>query len=459
MHQGKIAAARLILGARLLRVSLALAAFFLTGQSLLFSRSPEEPQQESAQSRDPERAEYLKWGGSYRLRGETQRAHSFRGHGAGREENYLLSRLRLDLQFRANEQWSFRAEIQDARSIGGSFSDADFLGRNHPYRDAADINKAYLHFQPKPSFQLLLGRQSISLGDRRVFGPGDWGNTGRYAWDAAFLQGRLGKVESKWLFGRPIIHAPDRWPNRTAAGPTAFSSYNTVTLQPFDLDLFYVAKLDGREMRGEAGNGGLSSHNLGFQLTGRQGNVNYGSTVVVETGSRGGDPIRAYGYTLLVGHAWDAAWKPRLEAQHVVASGDEDPGDGRCGTFGGLFSGADTVLYGWMNLFFWRNLRESRLDLIFSPVKKVEVRAEYHHFALHRKADAWYSPGGVMRRDSSGQSGGALGHELDVTVKRQFGPRAAILAGYSLFFPSEFVKRTGDGETARWVFLELTLAF
>jgi hypothetical protein len=459
MDQEEIAAARVAWGPRLRRVSLALMAVLVIGQGGLFSSSPEEPEQESAQSGDSERAEFFKWGGSYRLRGEAQRGHNFRGYAAGREDNYLLSRLRLDLQFRGNEQWSFRAEIQDARTLGGSFSDADFLGRNHPYQDAADINKAYLHFRPYQAFELVLGRQSISWGDRRIFGPGDWGNTGRYAWDAVLAQARLGKVESKWLFGRPIIHAPDRWPNRTATGPTAFSSYNTVRLQPFDLDLFYVAKLDGRDTRGELGSGGLSSHNLGFQLTGLKASLNYGSTVVAETGSRGGDPIRAYGYTLLVGHAWDAAWKPRLEAQHVVASGDEDPGDGRCGTFGGLFSGADTVLYGWMNLFFWRNLRESRLDLIFSPVKKVEVRAEYHHFALHRKADAWYSPGGVMRRDSSGQSGRALGHELDFTMKRQFGPRAAILAGYSLFFPSEFVKRTGDGETARWGFLELTLTF
>jgi hypothetical protein len=455
MNQRETAAAKLALVARLLRISLVLLVF--GGQGL--SSSLDEPGQQVARTGDSERREFFKWGGSYRLRGEAQRGHDYRGYGAGREDNHLLSRLRLDLQFQANEQWAFRAEIQDARTLGGSFSDTDFFGRNNPYRDTADINKAYLHFQPKPKFQLVLGRQSVSLGDRRVFGPGDWGNTGRYAWDAVLAQARLGKVESRWLFGRPIIHAPERWPNRTSAGPTAFSSYNSLSFQAFDLDLFYVAKLDGRGLRGEVGSGGLYSHNLGFQLTGRRGSLDYASTVVAETGSRGGDPIRAYGYTLLVGYAWDVAWKPRLEAQHVVASGDKDPGDGRCGTFGGLFSGADTVLYGWMNLFFWRNLRESRLDLILTPAREVELRAEYHYFALHQSGDAWYSPGGVMRRDSSGRSGSSLGHEFDVTLRKQFHPRAAILAGYSLFLPSEFVRKTGDSERARWGFLELTLTF
>ena len=35
----------------------------------------------------------------------------------------------------------------------------------------------------------------ISYGDQRVFGPGNWGNTGRFAWDAATL-----KVDTRWFW-------------------------------------------------------------------------------------------------------------------------------------------------------------------------------------------------------------------------------------------------------------------
>ncbi|MGQ9472418.1 MAG: alginate export family protein, partial [Candidatus Aminicenantales bacterium] len=121
---------------------------------------------------------------SLRLRGELDHNFNIRSYGPGASDNFLLSRARFEFTLTPISFLSFHVQIQDAEVLGSRFSDADFSGKNNPYHDPFDLNQLYLDFQPNQAFFLRAGRQSVSLGDNRVFGPGEWGNTGRYAWDA-----------------------------------------------------------------------------------------------------------------------------------------------------------------------------------------------------------------------------------------------------------------------------------
>lgn len=399
-------------------------------------------------------------GGTYRLRGEVQDEHNIKTYGTGTQEEYLLSRLRLDLDLQLPHAIRLHTQIQDAEAWGLSFSDEDFAPGNNPYHDPADINQAYVEYQPFKEATLKVGRQSISFGDRRIFGPGDWGNTGRYAWDAVRFRYNNDYIDSNWLTGRFIVHDPDRWPNKSADGPTAYATYNTIKNLPFVLDVFYVFKRDGRGLTvGERGRGNLSSHSVGFRVDGKHGAWDYESTVVDQFGEWGGDDIRAYGLEFHLGHTFDAAWEPHLILQYVIGSGDKDPNDGIHGTFDGVFGGADTVLYGWMNLFFWENLREHRVDLLLTPAKDTTLRAEYHYFTLDEARDAWYYPNKAQRRDKTGSSGRELGHEVDLTARKKIADYLELLGGYCFFIPGEFIKKTGPSPTAHWYFLEATLYF
>ncbi|HEC99700.1 MAG TPA: hypothetical protein ENN18_04890 [Proteobacteria bacterium] len=398
--------------------------------------------------------------GTYRLRGEMQDETNIRTYGTGTKEDYILSRLRLDLDLQLPHAIRLHTQIQDAEAMGLSFSDKDFSPGNNPYHDPFDINQAYVEYRPVKEATLKVGRQSISFGDRRVFGPGNWGNTGRYAWDAARFRYNNDYIDSNWLTGRYIIHDPDRWPNKSADGPTAYATYNTIKKLPFILDVFYVLKEDDRGSTvGERGRGNLSSHSIGFRVDGKQGAWDYGSTVVDQFGKWGGDDIRAYGLEFHLGYTLDAAWEPHLILQYVAGSGDDDPTDGIHVTFDGVFGGADTVLYGWMNLFFWKNLREHRMDLLLTPEKDLTLRAEYHYFTLDKPRDAWYYPGNAQRRDNTGSSGRELGHEVDLTARKKVADYLEVLGGYCFFIPGEFIKNTGSSPTAYWYFLEATLYF
>ena len=52
-----------------------------------------------------------------------------------------------------------------------------------------------------------LARQQISYGDQRVFGPGQWGNTGRWCWDAALVnvKGRRLDADRRAIHGTPSV--------------------------------------------------------------------------------------------------------------------------------------------------------------------------------------------------------------------------------------------------------------
>ncbi len=398
--------------------------------------------------------------GTYRLRAELQDEFHTKNFGTGKTEDFLLSRLRLETDIRFSQQARVHFQFQDARVFGSSFSDQDFASGNNPIHDPLDINQAYLEFQPFKPLQLKIGRQAISFRDRRVFGPGDWGNTGRYAWDAAIIKLTNRWLESNWIVGRFILHDPDCWPNKWADGPTAFASYNSFSHQPFLLDVFYVFKHDDRGITsGEKGVGNLTSHSLGCWLNGKWQAWEYGVTAVGQMGKWGADDIQAYGLVGSLGYQWQTRWQPLLKVQYIIGSGDSDPTDGVHGTFDGVFGGADTDLYGWMNMFFWQNLREYRLDLKLTPNKALSLKGEYHYFTLDAPGDAWYFPGKAVRRDKTGSSGRELGQEIDVTARMKVSKYLELLAGSSFFVPGKFVQQTGKNPQAGWYFLETTVSF
>jgi len=424
-----------------------------------FGGTEELPKSDAPGWKDISSGEYhLSIGGIYRLRSEFQDGYNIQRYGTGDQENFLLSRLRLNFAFKFRNLNAF-VQFQDARIFGSSFDDSDFKERN-PYHDNMDIRQAYVDYDAGENLEVMVGRQEIEFADRRIFGPGNWGNTGRYVWDAARLRYHNSLIDSHFLAGRYIITDPERWPNKHASGPTAYANYTMIKNLPFDFDVFYVLKRDDHgNTRGEKGEGNLTSHSLGFRIDGAIGRWDYGTTFVRQFGRWGLDKIRAYGLATSLGYTLDYPWRPHFMVQFINGSGDDNPKDGIKGTFDGVFGGTDTVLYGWMNMFSWRNTREYRLDLIVSPAEHISFRGEYHYFTLDEKKDAWYFPGNAQRRDLSGSSGRELGHEVDITFHYLPVKWFDVRGGYCFFVPGKFIRETGPHPLAQWVFLQTEISF
>ena len=297
------------------------------------------------------------------------------------------------------------------------------------------------------AFGFRIGRQQISYGDQRVFGPGNWGNTGRFAWDAAMMKVETERFASDFWVGKYLLYKSSVWPDRAVNNFLTFVNYTQVKRLPVRLDLFYVLKHDSSgQVVGELGTGNLLSHTVGLQIEGRPftKSLDASATVAAQFGRYARDTVRAYGASGKAGFTLPTGWKPRLGGQYTWGSGDSNPTDG-------VYGGRDIFFYGYLNLFFWANLRDAEIDLSVTPHRGLTGFVEFHHFALDRPTDAWYTTGlKPYRRDPTGRSGSGLGEELDLRVVWSVSTHLELMAGFGRFLPGAFVSNTGPASSANW---------
>ena len=402
-------------------------------------------------------------GGQLRLRFEYDDQFNVKQYAPGTTDKVLLERLMLQADLRLKKWARAFVELRDAHAFFTHMGQSDFPKAN-PFNDHLDIRQGYVEafLDDAHPVGLKVGRQQISYGDQRVFGPGQWGNTGRWCFDAAMLILRNRDLKLDLWAARPVENRPDRWPNRWAAAPTLAVAYLQTRTLPLRLDLFYAMKYDGTgTVQGEAGKGNLLSHSIGFQLEGKAVSniLDYAGTFVYQFGRRATERLLAAGANVRLAATAPLPSRPRLAAQFTWGSGDRRPNDGTYGTFDGVLGGADIYFYGQMNLFFWANLRDYEADLHLHPLKGMEVRAEYHYFTLDQPKDAWYTTGlKALRRDQTGRSGRELGHELDLRATWTPYPGVELMLGYSHFFPGAFVQATGPAIQGNWVMVQTTVS-
>lgn len=407
-------------------------------------------------------------GASLRLRYEFADNVNVRGYGGGASDSLLLFRTRLNVEYRLPDDGPrARLELQDSRYTWSDLG-PELWTRNSPYRDTFDVREAYVEWKGIGGSPLgfKAGRQAIKYGDRRVFGPGDWGNVGKFWWDAAKLYWETDRGQLDLVYGRRVTSRPTK-PNTTHFPFEMYSAYfqgkafksGERSLKP---DVFYVFKEDDSgTLKGEAGTGDERIHSAGFLVEGQWGPAwDFGGTLIGQTGRYGGDDVRAYGGNARAGHTWAAApWTPRLAAEISYASGDRDPDDGRRGTFDGVF-GDMALYYGRMNMFSLSNLVDYQLSFAIQPTPKVSISVDYHLFHRAQTRDEWYWVSGNPVDRDAGADGREIGQEVDLLAQWRVNPYLELSAGAARFFAGDFIDNTEGGSGhADWVFVQGTLAY
>lgn len=418
-------------------------------------------------------------GGSVRFRCEHQNdfnqqryADPARGFA---KDHFLLQRTRLDFNLRFGHEARFYVELQDARAYGSNFTEDDFNSRLYscPYWNPCDLRQAYLewlHIGGSP-FGIKVGRQAIFYADNRVWGPGEWGNAGRYTWDAVKLIADTPVAEIHGLFANRVRLDPHGFDEHDSS-LDAYGVYAMVKRLPFRLDLFCLHKRTRPDQLFNAKDDrlDLDTHTVGFYVDGKLGKRwDYGGTLAYTFGDRkvasaagkvkSDDEVRAWGANARLGYTFDHPWQPRIGVEYSYASGDGNPNDGRHGTFDGAF-GAIDAYYGRMNFFSWMNLHDCQLSLSAKPTKKLKVSLDAHCFHLDNAKDAWYwCSGRPARQDATGKAGRDVGREIDLILNYKYNQHWAFMAGYAHFFPGTFIKRTGASPDADWCFFQSQYSF
>lgn len=444
--------------------------------------SPEEYDQKgtaddsTAQANKPEKSHWsdslkdipigaykLDIGGSMRLRFEHSDDFNIQRYADSSRDGFLLHRSRLDFNLSFSEQAHFYTQFQDARVYNSDFGKDDFtLGC--PYWNSFDLRQGYLEWRRigETPFGLKLGRQSIFYGDNRIWGPGEWGNVGRYTWDAVKLIAEAKPAEVHFLFARRVTYDDHKFVDNHDANLDIFGAYAMLKNLPCKLDLFWLTKYTDPYIviSKQGATADLSTHTIGFYIDGKfSGGWDYGGTFAHTFGDRNDARVEAYGANTRLGYTFEAPWQPRLGAEYTYASGDSDSDDGVYRTFDGAFGAVDKM-YGRMNLFSWMNIHDFQLSSSVNPTKKTKASLDWHLFYLDEAKDAWYYCNGrPQRHDPTGQAGSTVGQEIDLVVSHSYSDHLKFQAGYAHFFPGGFLKDTGPSPDADWVFFQMLYSF
>ena len=404
---------------------------------------------------------YLDIGGSLRLRYEYVENYSRKKYGTGKNDGFLLERFRLDVGLSYEDRAKIFVQFQDAHVFDYDLKDSEFI--SNPNEDEADIQQAFVEIKlfASKQFSIKAGRQILAYGDDRIFGPGDWGNTGRIVWDAVKLGWQTSKFFLDTFYGRTVIHDDHSFNMGHDHDKEAIGAYGSARIYSTNaLDLFYVLELDrDHDTLGEDNmTDDMRIHSVGIRTSGLVKTFDYDATYTRQFGKWGNDRVKAWALHAGIGYTAPVKMKPRIGIDYCYASGDENPYDGDHETFEPAFGSRDRH-YGWMNLFSWRNLVNWQFSVAFEPYHTLKIILDYHIFRLAKTRDAWYSVGPAYRRDSSGNSGREVGNEVDVTVLFKATPHLDLRAGYAHFFPDDYIRRTGVGTSADWVHMQWMYKF
>jgi hypothetical protein len=372
----------------------------------------------------------------------------------GKFNDYTLLRSRVYGDLWYKDWFRVYVEFIDAQSFGQDLPPlAIDINRTDLLNAFVDLKVGELQDQP---IYARIGRQELYYGSQRLISPLDWANTRRtFEGVKVFWHSEKLDVDAFWV--RPVQVFPNRFDaadaNRQFAG--AWASYRPDEHQTLDLYYLYLdTDLPLRKPLPPDGRGGQNVNTLGARYVGDmdkkllwdfEGAWQFGDRV--ENSISAGMATTGVGY-----HCGDVPLNPTLWLYYDFASGSD--GVFRGETFNQLFPFGH-FYFGFLDLVARQNIHDLNSELFIYPAKWITTGLQSHLFYLANGRDALYSAGGAVERSApKGNAGKYLGEELDFTTNFHLTFHQDILVGYSILFPGEFIRKTGNPTTPQLLYLQ-----
>jgi hypothetical protein len=249
-----------------------------------------------------------------------------------------------------------------------------------------------------------------------------------------------------------------------------------VVLAGTDLTLFAYRYDDDRRVAARPDNSGLAAPRVDVGITTfgvsavgaaprGSGEVDYLAWLAAQTGDCYGQAHRAWSLAAEAGYQWKKArWQPWVRAGYLHASGDDNPSDGRHGTF---FPMVPTVRkYSMTTVYSTMNLDDLFAEVIVKPATRFTARLDVRRLWLAEAADRWYAGSGATQRTGTffGYAGRRSGDSTDlaplvmqgaadVTIARHWTANAFVGA----IRGGDVVAASFQGRWLRFVYLEQVL--
>lgn len=397
----------------------------------------------------------LTLGGEFRFRMEAETNKAF-GATEPAQDTFTLYRylVHADVKYRD----LFRVFVQGA----AMFDEDRDLALRPTDENRIDLHQMFFDVrvlgEDKP-LTLRVGRQELNYGS--VLAPPDWTNI-RRRFDGVKLFAKGKTWDADLWYVKPVVVQREQR-DRFDEDHDFYGAYVTYKgIERHGVDFYAFATDDtGNALNPNGKRGDRNIYTLGSRFWGKTAPWDYEAELTGQWGHWAGDTVQAWSWILDGGYTLErVAWKPRIGAGFDWASGDEDPRDGKVGTFDQLFPLGHKYL-GLLDVIGRQNVTAANVNLSAWPIaEKLGAAMAYHAFWLNDDHDALYGVGGnAVRRDLTGHSGTEIGHEVDLTVQWKVDVHSTVLVGYSHFWDSDFIIQTGVSEDADLFYVQYALKF
>ena len=420
--------------------------------------------------------------GEHRTRYETINKQFRRGSTGS--DQVLSLRTLVKAEFRFNKNFQINLELQDSRA-----ELADVGSRmNSTIVNAAELLEANIVWKTDDLFMegsqsvFRGGRLTMDIGDRRFIARNRFRNTIQaytgVDWDWKSKDGS----EVRAIFTLPV----NREPSTAAELLKNDASFDKESFNQILWGLFYASPELLGGIKGEVYWFGLHEkddinlttrnrevYTPGFRIHRPRGKGQFDyelesmfqfGTVRATTATSDVTDLElfAYFHHAEAGYTFATAWSPRLYLEYDYASGDSDPNDNSSNRFERQY-GPNVPEFGPTSIytsFVRSNISSPGIRLQVRPNSNLFAYLSYRAFWLASNTDGWR--GASQLRDTSGNSGSFLGHQLFLRTKWKAHDNIKFEGGLAYRIDGSFQKNVSDSPrqgNSVYTYLSTTFGF
>ena len=302
------------------------------------------------------------------------------------------------------------------------------------------------------------GRQEISFGSSRLVAVREGPNVRRsFDGGRAFWTGGGYRVDA--FYARPIRLDEGSFDDRTNNDELLWGLYGTgpvPNLPGLKADVYYLG-YERENARFPIGTANERRYTPGLRLFGERGGFDWDVEAVYQFGDFGQRDVRAWTVATDIGVTFEAvSLQPRLGLKANVASGDDDPNDGRLGTFNALYP--KFPYFSEANLIAPANVMDLQPNLQLQLTPAVSAELAWDVVWRHTTDDAIYQPPLVAVAGTAGQGSRFIGHQAILGLEWQATENVSIASQYVHFTPGDTLRDVG-GRSVDFFFASVSFKF
>jgi hypothetical protein len=353
-------------------------------------------------------------------------------------DSYLLTRTRLGIAYRPFSWMRFFAEAQDSRAMFYKVTPGTSV--DNPF----DWRQGYIEVGAVEGSgaRLRVGRQEMNLGSGRLISAGDWSNVTKVFNIARGTFTQNGFTMD--VFAGSVVACDLGRMDRSKAGEHFYGSYTALksiipgaSLEPY---LFLKTALNVKGKDGKLGH--TDTIYLGGRLIGKMpGAIDYSVEAVKEVGMYAGDAIDAFGF--VGGGGWTIPrlpWHIRPNSEYIFATGDSGVADGHHQAFDYLYG--PQVVNSLTGQFAWKNLKDWRAGVDFSPWTKLAIKVSFRDYWLANVHDSLYNSSGTKTVTNVKATSNHVGEGLDTQITYTLDPKTIMGIGVGNLAPGAYLTQS-----------------